>query len=39
LVRRLDDFPEDANLPQRALSAYLQSCHIKPNSRNIKKVG
>jgi len=38
LVRGLDDFSEDSNLPQRAVSAYLQSCHIKPNSRNIKKV-
>ena len=38
LVKDLDDFPEDSNLPQRAVSAYLQSCPIKPNSRNIKRV-
>jgi len=37
LVRGLD-FPEDSNFPQRAVSAYLQFCHIKPNSRNIKRV-
>jgi len=34
LVRGPDDFPEDSNLPQ----AYLQSCHIKPKSRNIERV-
>jgi len=38
LVRGIDDFREDSNLPQRAVSAYVQSCHIKPNSRNIKRV-
>ena len=32
LVRGIDDFREDSNLPQRAVSAYVQSCHIKPNS-------
>jgi len=38
LVRGLDDFPEDSNLLHRAVSAYFQSCHIKPNSGNIKRV-
>jgi len=35
LASSLGDFPNDSNLLQHAVSAYLKACHLKPNSRNI----